>query len=102
MMEYPFQLTGNVKLKPYSVFWYSIDPVGCAVGNGVGDADLVVSNLALRTRGSGEGVLQLGDAREQGPQGRQFLALVQGLALLLDFRRRLANDRHVPMRGDLR
>ena len=34
MMEYPFQLTGNEKLKPYSVFWYSSDSVGCVVGNG--------------------------------------------------------------------
>jgi hypothetical protein len=35
MMEYPFQLTGNEKLKPYSVFWYSIDIPGRVVGNGV-------------------------------------------------------------------
>jgi hypothetical protein len=33
-MEYPFQLTGNEKLKPYSVFWYSIDFGGCGVGKG--------------------------------------------------------------------
>jgi hypothetical protein len=35
MMEYPFQLTGNEKLKPYSVFWYSINIAGRVVGNGV-------------------------------------------------------------------
>ena len=35
MMEYPFQLTGNEKLKLYSVFRYSIDIAGRAVGNGV-------------------------------------------------------------------
>jgi hypothetical protein len=35
MMEYPFQLTGNEKLKPYSEFWYSIGLVGWVVGNGV-------------------------------------------------------------------
>jgi hypothetical protein len=44
MIEYPFQLTGNVKLKPYSVFWYSIDPVGCAVGNGVAMDDVHPAN----------------------------------------------------------
>jgi hypothetical protein len=44
MMEYPFQLTGNEKLKPYSVFWYSM-MVGTEVLEGVPCTVVVASGV---------------------------------------------------------
>ena len=60
-MEYPFQLTGNEKLKPYSVFWYSIDIVGCVVGNGVAtDGVHPVNNPCNESNASDRNIKYLG------------------------------------------